>query len=511
MRDEPGMKRDGEKRVRGLDVHRRPTRRRGLLGGLAGAALACALLWLAPAALADEFTVAKLDDDGPGTLRTAIQAAHITSGDDTITITATGTIALESALPPLQGGVGKIAINGPGADRLTVRRSPPSPLIPFRIFEIESGAEVTIDGLTVANGWVTGGGGGGGIFNDGTLALVRSTISGNRVTNPAGGSSNGGGGILNHGTLVVDRSTISENTADAASGGGDGVGGGIRALGDLTVSRSTISGNTADVGGGIGFALVDTTLLASVTMAHNEAGLPGEGHNLGGHIDRPVTLQNTIAVRPPGSGVNCEIDGPDALTSAGYNLADDASCELTEDSDRPGVDPGLGPLADNGGPTESHAIAAGSPAIDKGFAAQFGGTDQRGLTRPSVFPAIADAPGGDGSDIGAFELQAPSTGGPPSNEFSFGRLKKNKKRGTAKLTVIVPGPGDVELAKTKKVKAKDKRAAARRKVKLAIKPKPKAKRKLKSKGKAKVKANVTYTPDGGTPNTQTKPLKLVKR
>jgi hypothetical protein len=100
---------------------------------------------------------------------------------------------------------------------------------------------------------------------------------------------------------------------------------------------------------------------------------------------------------------------------------------------------------------------------------------------------------------------------PPSNTFSFGKVKKNKKKGTAKLTVKVPGPGGLRLAKSKKVKAKNKRADAEGKVKLPIKPRRKAKQKLATKGKVKVKAKVTFTPDGGDPNTQSKRLKLVKR
>jgi len=102
-------------------------------------------------------------------------------------------------------------------------------------------------------------------------------------------------------------------------------------------------------------------------------------------------------------------------------------------------------------------------------------------------------------------------GGGPSNEFSFGKVKKNKRKGTAKLTVDVPGAGELELAKTKKVKADEELAEAEGKVKLSIKPKGKAKRKLNRKGKAKVTAEVTYTPDGGEPNTEDKKIKLRKR
>jgi hypothetical protein len=109
-------------------------------------------------------------------------------------------------------------------------------------------------------------------------------------------------------------------------------------------------------------------------------------------------------------------------------------------------------------------------------------------------------------------MQGPQAGGgAPSNDFSFGKVKRNRKRGTAKLTVIVPGPGELDLAKTKKVKQAEKRAEAAGNVKLRIKPRRKAKRKLNRNGKAKLKANVTYTPAGGDPNTKFKKLKLKKR
>jgi hypothetical protein len=98
--------------------------------------------------------------------------------------------------------------------------------------------------------------------------------------------------------------------------------------------------------------------------------------------------------------------------------------------------------------------------------------------------------------------------------FSLGKVKTNKKEGTAKLTVKVPGPGELELGNTTEVKGAKKRAA-KGKVKLPVRAKGETKKKLKRKGKAKVRAEVTYTPTGGDPNvvasTLTKTVKLVKR
>jgi hypothetical protein len=111
---------------------------------------------------------------------------------------------------------------------------------------------------------------------------------------------------------------------------------------------------------------------------------------------------------------------------------------------------------------------------------------------------------------------APPPAAPPSNDFSFGKVKLNKRKGTAKLTInIVEGPGELDLAKTKKVKADDEPVEGQGATaeKLAIKPTGKAKKKLNDKGKAKVTVNVTYAPTGtgGTPNTESKKIKLVKR
>jgi hypothetical protein len=101
--------------------------------------------------------------------------------------------------------------------------------------------------------------------------------------------------------------------------------------------------------------------------------------------------------------------------------------------------------------------------------------------------------------------------GSPSNEFGFGKLKKNKRKGTAKLTVEVPGPGDLALTETAKVKGAEKEAEAAGDEKLAIKPKGKAKKKLNQKGTAKVEVEVTYTPELGASNTESKKVGLKKR
>ena len=104
--------------------------------------------------------------------------------------------------------------------------------------------------------------------------------------------------------------------------------------------------------------------------------------------------------------------------------------------------------------------------------------------------------------------------GPPfalAVNFSVGKLKKANDKGIAELTLEVPAPGVVALTQTKKAKGAEVRADAAGDVQLPVKPRGKAKKKLAENGKAKVRVEVTYTPDGGEPETQTTTLKLVKR
>jgi Ca2+-binding RTX toxin-like protein len=131
---------------------------------------------------------------------------------------------------------------------------------------------------------------------------------------------------------------------------------------------------------------------------------------------------------------------------------------------------------------------------------------------PDADTATADSPGIDA--LTACEtvdfLPEGGGGGQPPNDFTFGKVKKNKRKGTAKLTVIVPGPGGLELA-GKSLKATSKAAAAAGEVKLKVKAKGNKKRKLNQTGKTKVRPAVTYTPSGGTSATQDKKVRLVKR
>jgi hypothetical protein len=100
---------------------------------------------------------------------------------------------------------------------------------------------------------------------------------------------------------------------------------------------------------------------------------------------------------------------------------------------------------------------------------------------------------------------------PPSNDFSLGKATKNKRKGTAKLKVNIPGPGELELAKTKKVKGANQRAEAAGSVTLRVKSRGKARKRLDEKGKVRVALKLTFSPEGGDPAVERARLKLVKK
>ena len=126
------------------------------------------------------------------------------------------------------------------------------------------------------------------------------------------------------------------------------------------------------------------------------------------------------------------------------------------------------------------------------------------MLRPIDFPSIPNAAGGDGSDIGAFELQ-------PDNAFTLGKLKRNKKNGTAKQIVLLPLPdaGSVTIA-GKGLKTKTKPVADTGKLKLAVIPKGKKAQENRT-GEVKVKAKITYNATGNVAKTLKRKLKLLKR
>jgi CSLREA domain-containing protein len=249
---------------------------------------------------------------------------------------------------------------------------------------------------TLLNSTVTGNSGGTyGALGAGTIALTNSQVT-NNVNLATGG---GTGGIVSAQSLTLTNSAVTGNT-------GKGPGGGIQASGSVTLTNSTVSGNTAGGNGG-GIAVGDGTTLSitNSTIANNSAPSGSGIYKLSG----TATVRGTIIANNTGSA-NCFSATP--VTSLGFNLDSGASCGFTAASDRSSTDPKLGPLANNGGPTQTHALSPGSPAIDAADPNTCSSTDQRGFARP------LDG-NGDGiavCDAGAFE--APANTSPPPTSCS---------------------------------------------------------------------------------------------
>ena len=203
---------------------------------------------------------------------------------------------------------------------------------------------------------------GGGIYSSGMLEITNSTIDDNSVGGP-------GGGIYNTGNAIITSSTISENSSGGGYPGpqtGPGFGGGIFNGGTLTISNSTISGNsvlTTDQGPGCGGGIGNSGSLqiANSTISGNS------GTNGGAICNHAAPLQIANSILNAGDvGENIFNDGG-TITSLGYNLSsDNGGGYLTGPGDQTNTDPILGPLQDNGGPTQTHRPYPQSPAIDAG-------------------------------------------------------------------------------------------------------------------------------------------------
>jgi hypothetical protein len=388
------------------------------------------------------YTVDRLSDNDPGgsgegsdlagDLRYCITNAA--NGDDIgFGDGVTGTINLAGALPTLGAS---ISIDGPGADLLTVRRDTGGD---YRIFTLGGGTNVTISGLTITNGYAVGDPGrGGGIYSAGaTLTLANCVVTRNLAQGTAGEAE--GGGLYGSGTIIGCRitnntaidthiagyggglygdftiidSTISDNYA---SGYGATYGGGIYTMSSsgVTVISSTISGNHASFGGGI----AGSGLVLNSTLSGNDALASGGGIDAGATFTLiSSTVSNNLAVSS-GGGIrgnptarntimagNGALSAPDLsghLYSIGHNLIGNSQGGSGfDETDILDVDPRLGPLQDNGGPTFTRALLPDSPAIDAGDNTDAPDWDQRGEGFPRIVNGIID--------IGAFEYQGDGT------------------------------------------------------------------------------------------------------
>jgi CSLREA domain-containing protein len=314
--------------------------------------------------------------------------------DDRIFDVVTGTVTIKGLV--ISGG----AVTGEGGG-----------------IRIESGTSLTLGDSTVISNTATGSNDGGGISNDGTFTLVNSTISGN--------TGKYGSGVYNgpSASLMLTDSTIRRNNMDGVDNNGglltlndstvaENAGTGIiNNGGPLTATNTTVSGNNYDgIDNVYGTAdLTNVTLSGNTTSLNNQQGVAElrsvtiNGNSAygiyenGSSYTETVILANTIIAN---SSLNCATTSI-PIISNGYNLSSDGSCApyLNQSSDLNTTNPHLGPLQDNGGSTSTHALLIGSPAID---AIPFGAngcgttltTDQRGVTRPIHGKC----------DIGAYEV-----------------------------------------------------------------------------------------------------------
>ena len=315
-----------------------------------------------------------------------------------------------------------LTIAGAGASTTTVNGN-----VAGSVFTVSG--TVTLSGLTMTNGGGANAGYGGGIDNGGTLTVTDSTVSDNN-------SLYFGGGIWNTGILTVTGSTLSGNTTAAFGGGIDNNGGTLTVTGStlsgnsagaqaggiktdrgtVTITNSTLSGNSAtlagSIGGGIESYLSATTVVDS-TLSGNGAASGGNIQYQSGTLDVGATI-----LADSTSGGDCS--GP--ITDEGYNMADDASCGFSatgSTNSSPTLDADLGPLQNNGGPTDTMALLAGSPAIDQVTSGSglCPATDQRGA--PRTTPCDIGAYDTDWGPAVAIDIEGTQTfGGPPTLSYT---------------------------------------------------------------------------------------------
>ncbi len=354
-----------------------------------------------------DFDVSSTGDSGPQTLRQAIIDANADGNEPhNINFSITGTIRLTTVLPEIECDVN---INGPGADLLTVERD--IVRTGFRILHFGEHTTSTLFGLTIAKGLDTDG---AGIKSEGHLTVNACWIQDNHATIV-------GAGIHNLGSIDILDSTFSGNSAPTGAALCNLLG----LLGTMNVTNSTFSDNETTIAGGS--ALLNDTG-AECNMLHCTV-----TNNRGGHATAAVVnlafpsrlnLRNTIiANNTPQDLANIAFA---FLNSEGNNLIGDnsgvesqfpqglpnGSNDLVGTSAMP-LDPGLLPLGaidgfpfgGNTGPTPTHPLDIGSPAVDGGNNMNVPATDQRGQ------PRIADGDCDNQAivDIGSFERRADTT------------------------------------------------------------------------------------------------------
>ena len=368
------------------------------------------------------------------------------SGADEVIMLIPGTVTLVADLPIVTGGV---TLRGLGADASLVDAGEA-----FRLLDFPGPANGGNDALVIEALRLTGGlhynGGAVSIGSGRSLRIVDSKFDNNRATHSGGaiearqataveierssiqdneaGDGTGGGISVFGGTLLVTESTVADNIAFESNGGGIEA----YAVSALLVQRSTVSGNRAGLHGG-GLQLVagsgDTALVESTTIVANVADQNASDDGFGGGIDvaGPVTLNlrnsvvalNRALVTTTTRCPDLDIRLNAALASQGYNFIGNNACASPAmapglpnanldfvGTDAAPLDPRLGPLADNGGPTLTHLPLPSSGLVDQGSCATEL-TDQRGMQNAQTGLRVVDDPAianlAEGCDIGSVE------------------------------------------------------------------------------------------------------------
>lgn len=344
-------------------------------------ALAAAGLLMGTPAQAATFEPADVDDliDAVNTANSNGQADIIELNGQTFTLTAIH--SGEDGLPRITSNI--TIRNG------TIARDTSVSTPDFRPLYVRNGS-LTLENTTISGGVA---GNGGCIYaRSGDLTLRDSSVLSCTANTH-------GGGIYSRPFTELDliNSTVSDNTA------GNRGGGIYSRTGEVTLINSTVSGNSASSGGGISAFVNYSTRLINTTVAGNSANNQGSG--IFNYRGGDATLTNSLIVNNEGAD-NCVADDGATITSVGGTLDDDGSC-----TGNAVVAAGtyLADLDDNGGPTLTHALLEGNPAIDGGDQTRCDNnsitTDQRGEVRPINGD---DVPGAI-CDVGAFELRVPLT------------------------------------------------------------------------------------------------------
>ena len=346
-------------------------------------------------------------------------------------------------------GVGSTIIDGSASGRvletagnvtitgMTIQNGSFNPADIFGGAGIANYANLLIEDSLITGNSTTAGG--GGIFNNNQLTLVNSEVSGNTAGSIGGGivnysnrtitvtnsliannDGNQGGGVYSIGHLIMNDSTVQGNTVEVI-GGGVLIWGGTAVLdrvtitqneavqygagllnngGTFTLTNSTVSANIApdyvgvsNIGSSVVGTILNSTIAYNVVTSASSTRFGGVSNTSGGTL----TIQNSIVA----NNDKWQCVANDNWTSAGNNLSSDTHCAFTATGDLQSTDPLLTPLGDYGGPTLTHALSPGSPAIDAGSNSACPATDQRGITRPVDGDNNATAV----CDMGAFEAR----------------------------------------------------------------------------------------------------------